>query len=274
MLKSRLLTAALLLPVVLVIVFVLGLPTFSLMVGLAVLLAAWEWASLAGLKTFAAKVRYLFMLALLMIALWALILRGWLSPVWILILSALWWGLVVIALLTYPKKASQWKDNVAVFCVMGVLALVPCWLALVTVRAHTQGVGLVAFLMVLNWGTDSAAYFSGRRFGRTPLAPNISPAKTREGLWGGLGCSIILSIISGFALSVSGMQWLSLLVLGLLVAISAVVGDLFESMLKRQSGVKDSGKLLPGHGGFLDRIDSLLASAPIFALSLALLGGF
>jgi len=149
--------------------------------------------------------------------------------------------------------------------------LVPAWASLVVIHGvDPQGPRLLLFLMVLIWVADSFAYFAGRRWGRTKLAPVISPGKTREGVYGAL---------AGAVLCGGGLVWLMpqgnpllLILFCLLIVLVSVVGDLFESLMKRQAGVKDSGSLLPGHGGMLDRIDSLTAAAPLFLLGLLLLG--
>jgi phosphatidate cytidylyltransferase len=124
------------------------------------------------------------------------------------------------------------------------------------------------FFFVLIWLADSAAYFSGKKFGRNKLAEQLSPGKTREGLWGALIATFILSLIGVLQFGLSPISSVYFIMLCLLTALISVVGDLYESLLKRNAGVKDSGFLIPGHGGVLDRIDSLLAAAPGFILGL------
>ena len=144
----------------------------------------------------------------------------------------------------------------------GVFVLPTAWLALVLL--HERGAMLFLFMFVLIWVADSAAYFTGKRFGKTKLAAALSPGKTREGLWGAL--------IAGAGFAVIGVVWLPVelqfaayfIMLCLICVLISVVGDLFESLLKRNAGVKDSGNILPGHGGLLDRVDSVLAAAPVF----------
>jgi phosphatidate cytidylyltransferase len=143
------------------------------------------------------------------------------------------------------------------------------------VQIHAlDGIGpaLLLFLMVLIWVVDSAAYFSGKRWGRVKLAPFISPGKTREGLYGALVGMVIFSLVLWYWGGMGRVGWFAILLLCMTTGLFSVVGDLFESLLKRQRGVKDSGHLLPGHGGVLDRIDSLTAASPIFLFGLMLLG--
>ena len=155
-------------------------------------------------------------------------------------------------------------DAMALRFVTGWLVLVPCWVALV--RLHDERPALVMFLLLLIWGADSAAYFAGRRFGRRKLASRVSPGKSWEGVLGGLAAVALLALASAL-LEGADMPWLALFVaLSLFVAAASVLGDLAESLFKRLADLKDSGTLIPGHGGVLDRIDSLTAAAPIFAL--------
>ncbi len=152
---------------------------------------------------------------------------------------------------------------------IGVLVLVAPWAALVDLhRVPDLGPGLVLFLMILIWTADSMAYFVGRRWGRAKLAPAVSPGKTRVGVYGAVAGAIVCGWVFAWLLSLSVSETLLVLLLCGLAALISVVGDLYESLLKRRRGVKDSSNLLPGHGGLLDRIDSLTAAAPLFALGM------
>jgi phosphatidate cytidylyltransferase len=156
---------------------------------------------------------------------------------------------------------------------MGVLVLVPSWYALTALRAQEQGLSMLLMLLMLVWGADIGAYVAGKSFGRNKLMPAVSPGKTREGLWGGLAVCALVG--AGFSL------WLELelpasvylVLLSVMTGLVSVLGDLLESLFKRERGIKDSGKLLPGHGGVLDRIDSLTAAAPVFLVGLYFLQG-
>ncbi len=125
--------------------------------------------------------------------------------------------------------------------------------------------------MMLVSVADTAAYFTGRRFGKVKLCPQISPNKTIAGVYGALASGAILSAIGGWLLHVRGLAWLALIALALVTVIASIIGDLFESLVKRQAGVKDSGTLFPGHGGMFDRLDGMFAALPVFALGKALL---
>ncbi|MCB1760121.1 MAG: phosphatidate cytidylyltransferase, partial [Gammaproteobacteria bacterium] len=147
----------------------------------------------------------------------------------------------------------------------------PAWISLLILHARYQdGPYLLLFLMILIWVADSCAYFAGRRWGRVKLAPLISPGKTREGVYGAMVGAAICGVLLHQLRPQTGPLYL-LVVLSVLVALISVIGDLFESVMKRQAGLKDSGALLPGHGGMLDRIDSLTAAAPLFLLGMLLL---
>ena len=269
MLGQRVRTALILIP--LVIASVLYLPTEALasVFALAVAIAAVEWAHLAGV---AQKSRcYLYALALLVI-LALLLVTGWVSR-WQLPMAAaasLWWLLVTLMLWRYRPGQSA-VAGTALKLLFGVIVLVPAWAALVALHGQAQGPLLVIYLMVLIWVADSAAYFSGRRWGQVKLAPAVSPGKTREGVYGALVGAALCGLLLGVAYP--GIAPLVALVLiSVVVALVSVVGDLLESLMKRQSGIKDSGQLLPGHGGMFDRIDSLTAAAPLFLFALLLAG--
>lgn len=150
---------------------------------------------------------------------------------------------------------------------MGVLVIVPAWAALSTLHAYGErGPVLTLILLMLVWLADIGAYFAGRQWGKAKLAPAISPGKTRAGVYGGLASSVLFAAIAG-ALFSHSLKWtLAFMMISLVAAMFSVAGDLLESLMKRQSGIKDSGNIIPGHGGVFDRIDSLVAAAPIFLI--------
>ncbi|MEM9056937.1 MAG: phosphatidate cytidylyltransferase, partial [Pseudomonadota bacterium] len=152
----------------------------------------------------------------------------------------------------------------------GLLVLVPAWVILVRVHAsEVLGPGWLLFVFAVVWAADTGAYFVGKAFGHSRLAPRVSPGKTWEGVGGGLGLAGIVAAVGAWAFGVPALPFIGICIATALVSI---VGDLTVSMFKRHAGVKDSGRLFPGHGGILDRIDSITAAAPVFALGLALLG--
>ena len=268
-LGQRVLTAFLLGPLVLVAVLWLPDPGFAAALGLVVLWAAWEWGQLGGLMRREHRVGYLALLGLLLLVLWAV---SGLRP-WLIGAGALWWILQTVQLARLrevPLRSGIQAGDLGA----GLLVLAAPWAALVELhRVDPQGPALVLFLMVLVWTADSLAYFVGRRFGRITLAPRISPGKTREGVYGALVGAVLWGLLYGWVRSLGLSGTLLAALLCVLTVLVSVVGDLYESLLKRGRGLKDSSHLLPGHGGLLDRVDSLTAAAPVFVLGLALTGG-
>jgi phosphatidate cytidylyltransferase len=263
MLKQRIITALILLPVALCGFFLLEGASFALFIGLVVTLGAWEWARLAGFTAQTARVGYGAAVAVLLFLMY--LLPG-LAP-WILVAAVLWWLLATFLVLTYPESSAHWSSTVCKL-VIGLLILLPAWQGLVLIKQWQLGNWLILAVMVLVWGADIGAYFSGRAFGKRKLAPKVSPGKSWEGVFGGLIACLVITVVVGAFRGWSGSQFLLGLLGTAVVVLISVVGDLTESMFKRQSGIKDSSNLLPGHGGVLDRIDSLTAAIPVFAVLL------
>ena len=156
--------------------------------------------------------------------------------------------------------------------VVGFLVLVPTWAAIVYIRELEQGPWLIVYMFLMVWGADTGAYFAGKRFGKRKLMPRVSPAKSWAGIGGATVTVLIISMLTQPYLHFSQDLSYGIYLLALILLFVSVVGDLTESMFKRQCGIKDSGSILPGHGGIMDRIDSLTAAAPVFALCLILIG--
>ncbi|AGA89563.1 CDP-diglyceride synthetase [Thioflavicoccus mobilis 8321] len=269
-LRQRAATAALLIPLTVAVVLWLPTPAFALCFAVVVLFGAWEWAALAGLAATRARTAYLIPIAAGMGLLWQTLGAGW-SP-WVLAGLSLWWWWVALTLprirVVEPLRGVTWR-----LLGSGSLVLLGPWLALVYLHGlGRNGPLLVLFLLVLIWIADSAAYFSGRRWGRVKLAPMLSPGKTWVGAYGALASALIWGLLLVWGLALSWDRALLALAVCVVSVAMSIVGDLYESLLKRRRGLKDSGRLLPGHGGMLDRIDSLTAAAPFFALGLTLLG--
>lgn len=260
MLKQRVVTAAILAPLVLAGLFSLSGGAFALLIGVVVLLSAWEWANLAGIERPALRLGYMLALALLMLAGWF---GGAAYAAWPLWLAAIGWLANLYWVARYPARSDQWRAP-AVRLAMGLWVLLPCWVGFIQLRE--SGVEWLLYVLLLVWLADTGAYFAGRRFGRRKLAPRVSPGKSWEGVYGGLVASALLALgfIAWTDIGRGEGAWL--VVATLMVTLVSVLGDLLESMLKRLRGLKDSGNLLPGHGGVLDRIDSLTAAVPLFAL--------
>jgi phosphatidate cytidylyltransferase len=268
-LRQRLITAFILAP--LTVGAVLFLPTVVVggLLALVISVGAWEWSALVHLQ--GVKWRLLYVIVVL------LLLAGsyYLSLVGVAVVGLVWWIGCTIVLKGWAYKSPSQASLLSMpipGLLAGILVLVPAWRATVGLHAlPLVGPAMVLFLFVLVWLADSAAYLVGRRFGHTPLAPALSPGKTWEGLYGALAVGSLFSLIGGGVFAFSGSIWWGFVGLGLVTLLASVVGDLLESLFKRLAAVKDSGHLLPGHGGVLDRVDSLTAAAPIFALGIWLL---
>ena len=267
MLKQRIITALVLLPFALGGFFGLDGGLFALFVGAVVSLGAWEWARLAGFAAQAQRVAYAAAVAALLLAFYLLPV---LAP-WVLLVGMVWWCLATWLVLGYPASSRYWAGAPSKLLI-GLLILLPAWQGLVLFKQWPQGNLLILAVMVLVWGADIGAYFSGKRFGKRKLAPQVSPGKSWEGVWGGLLATLLICAAVGFYRDWTFAELLLALAGTALIVLVSVVGDLTESMFKRQSGVKDSSNLLPGHGGVLDRIDSLTAAIPVFAVLLWLAG--
>ncbi|WP_421681983.1 phosphatidate cytidylyltransferase [Stutzerimonas urumqiensis] len=267
MLKLRVITALVLLPVALVGFFWLEGLAFALFFGAIIALGAWEWARLAGFVGQAARCGFAVAVAILLSILYTQ--PGWSTP--LVLLGALWWVLATALVMTYPASSRFWGGRFGSLAI-GLLILLPAWLALLTLKQRPNGNWLIVAVMALVWVADIGAYFFGRALGRRKLAPMVSPGKSWEGLLGGLVCSLIVTVIVGVNIGLSLPQLAASLAGAAIVVLLSVVGDLTESMFKRKAGVKDSSQLLPGHGGVLDRIDSLTAAVPVFAALLWLSG--
>ena len=272
MLKQRVITAIILTIVFLSALFGLSPVYFPLFVGAVVLIGAWEWANLSSCGAIWQRLLYVgFIGAILLAVCWAIGMctaadQGLNLPVVksLLIVACAWWALALLLVQGYPSSAILWGHPV-LRLLMGVLVLVPTWLALVYVRFQPQGAWLVVMIAAIVASADIGGYFTGRKFGKRKLAQAVSPGKTLEGFAGGLVSNLILGAIIAY---LSGSNICLLLAIVIPTSLFSVLGDLLESMVKRHAGVKDSGVILPGHGGILDRVDSITAAAPVFALAL------
>lgn len=267
MLKQRIITALWLAPLALLGFFALQGATFLAFIAFIVALAAWEWARLAGYDSQAQRIAYAIFVAITLLL--ANSNAMWLLPV--LCLALLWWLLATVMVVVFPRSIAYWSGNLGKR-VMGLVILIPAGLGLVVLKNQPQGNMLILSLMLLVWGADIGAYFFGRAFGKRKLAPRVSPGKSWAGFFGGLFTSLCIATGLAVYLQVPVEQLMLVLLCAAVVVLFSVVGDLTESMFKRQMGIKDSSQLLPGHGGVLDRIDSLTAAAPVFALLLLLSG--
>ena len=264
MLLTRILTAIVLVAVLAIVLLWLPSSLAAGALGVLTLAGAWEWAAFAGLTRPPERVAYVAACLVVMCVLW--VLAGSPAGFNAVMGGALaWWCVAFLWVVLAPRHGAPWLAGLA-----GILALAPMWVAMTRLfDVGETGHELVIFALVIAWAADVGAYFVGRRFGRTRLAPWVSPNKTWEGALGGLA--------TGFLAGLAAQAWFgfaagAFLPLCVAVILASIVGDLTESMFKRQRGIKDSGRVLPGHGGVLDRIDSLTAAVPVLTLGLAWIG--
>lgn len=279
MFKQRVITALILAPLALWAVFYLPLTGFALVISSAFLLGAWEWSGFCQLPQRRIRAGYVVLTALLMLAFYlASPLNTALFDNHLLFstlgLGVLWWVVAIVLVLSFPNSQRFWANSHWRRALMGWCTLLPAWAALLYIRGlhHEEsefyGAWLICSLLALVWAADIGGYLIGKPFGKTKLLPKVSPGKTLEGLLGGM--TFVLLVLSALLLWLDRegpfYHWY---IAAIVLTILSVFGDLSESMFKRVAGKKDSGVFLPGHGGILDRIDSLTATAPVYALLLA-----
>jgi phosphatidate cytidylyltransferase len=277
MLRQRIVTALIMAGLLLAAIALLPVSGLAAVFGILIGLGAWEWSRLAGWQKPLARSAYVLVVLAALTAVYLYCkLDEQPSPEQVqpvLGLACLWWSFAMLWVKGYPGSAVMWRTT-AMRSLMGLLMLVPAWMAAVYLLSFPRG-GLLLVVMVAMVATaDIGAYFTGKRFGKHKLAVSVSPAKTWEGFWGGVFFASVLAVLLWSLLpdQAAHIGIGSVLAVTLTTALASVVGDLTVSMVKRESGVKDSGSLLPGHGGVLDRLDSLCSAAPVFALGLLMVG--
>ncbi len=265
MLKQRVTTAVILVAVLLGVMLGLHYIATVWLVTVLVLVGAWEWAAFFGKGSNGARAAFTIVVALALVASLYFYAR---SPDFVglmMTVAMAWWLVAFLWVCLAPTRVHPASAALA-----GVFSLVPCWLALVYLILATRGTHWVLFTLTLVWAADTGAFFAGRWLGRVPLAPRVSPKKTWEGAFGGILTSGLVAWIAATYLSayLSIVDVWPFVTTCVAAAALSIVGDLTESMLKRAKGLKDSGSVFPGHGGMLDRIDSVTAAAPalVFAL--------
>jgi len=257
--RLRIVTAIIALAVLGVVLFAVPEMVVRAIIGLLMLAGAWEWSGFLGRTGLVGRLSYVVMIAAMLVS---LTLYFPMYTEQILLIGLVWWFIALIWTFFYPTRIP-----IAVRWLCGILVLVPLYAALILL--YTVDPMILLFAMMIVWVADSGAYFVGKAIGRVKLAPQISPGKTWEGVIGGLIAVVLLTLARSYWVDTN----LSVLVpFCLAVATLSIVGDLTVSMFKRAVGVKDSGKLFPGHGGVLDRIDSIAAAAPLFAFGLSWVG--
>jgi phosphatidate cytidylyltransferase len=261
---KRVVTAAVLIAALLIVVLLLPAKATIVALTLVVLAGAWEWSAFLKLSRLWQRLLYVAVVAVLLPLVWSYTERTDGLRV-VLQVAVAWWVVALGWVMFAPRLVSAPAAAIA-----GVLALVPAWIALARLRGESQvGAEWVLFALILVQVADIGAFFVGRRFGRRRLAPSVSPGKTWEGVIGGFVASAIVAIVGSSRFGIPLLQFLPLC---LAVVAFSIVGDLTESLLKRFAGLKDSGRLFPGHGGVMDRIDSITGAAPVLFFGLLLIG--
>lgn len=280
MLKQRLATASVLIPLALAAIFLLPIYWFAWVTAIVIVMAAWEWSPIMGVHRIAGRLLYCAIIAGL------IGITGWFIPIdqiwsakglsaaylYPVIIGCVWWLASLLLICQFPKSRWLWAKSRGFVGLFGVFMLVPAWAALMGLRTlnynfdSQYGAWVVLFIFSLVWAADVGAYFSGKKFGKHKLMQEVSPSKTKEGFLGGLALALVVMIAVAIHVEIPRDKLVAFFLLSILTSVFSVVGDLNESMFKRCVGIKDSGSLLPGHGGLLDRIDSLTSALPVFLL--------
>ena len=275
MLKQRLITAFILAAFIIWSILGLSSEIFSIILAVFVVIGGWEWTRMVN---FSSPVKRLFFMVALILSIFltAYLDKTELSITHeILTVAVIWWVICGYIIINNIKIFVLSTRNLLMGTFTGLLVLLPPWFALSLVHAsENYGPYYVIYILVLIGFADAGAYFTGRKWGSNKLAPEISPGKTWEGIWGAAVVVMLTAIASGYLLMGTDVEIKTLMffmLLSLVTFVFTVFGDLFESMMKRQAGLKDSGNILPGHGGILDRIDSITAAAPVFVAGLLIL---
>ena len=270
MLKHRIITAAILIPLVVAVIFLLDAKWFSILFAVFVAIGACEWAALCKLN---GKYRYFYSLFSV------LILAGlyWLNNAnvfsAIVLSGVVYWGFAIFLVVSYQKQRNLLPKSILALLVIGLLLLIPMWSSLTMLKAYSAGGSqLLMFLLLLIWSADSGAYFAGKRWGKRKLADRVSPGKTWEGIIAGVLAGIVITVAYVIVSNKELLHGLVFIGLAIVTVLISIIGDLMESLVKREANIKDSGSILPGHGGVLDRIDSLTAAGPVFVVGLLSMG--
>ena len=250
---------------------------FAHMMTVTMMLVSWEWSTLAGLRVTWQKLFFVAGIFVMLVIMYPFL--GILTDakdlitervVFVLCLGSLFWFLSFFVLLGYPANLALWNDPIKI-SLSGFIAIVPAWCGLVQLKYLGNSGEFLLMVVVLVAVADIGAYFFGRSFGEAKLAKELSPNKTWAGVWGGVGSTMVVYfpliwVFNEVIIKISYLQSVVLFILALIIVFLSIVGDLLESMFKRNQNIKDSGTLLPGHGGILDRVDGLVAAVPIFTL--------
>ena len=271
MLKQRLMTAAILIPLVVLGILKLDTSQLQWFISLVSALAAWEWLSIIGIHDIAKRVTWVISLFL------SLIVSLYLPVTLLMVVALVLWLMATRLILKYGHQGLSEsltslfrQTRFGIACTIVLLTLF--WISVLILHQTPLGPEQLLYVLVSVWLADTGGYFAGKKWGKTPLAKAVSPNKTWQGVWGAFALTSVWALIA-YGLDINGeLSLLVWLLLTLFTVMISIVGDLFESLFKRSYNVKDSGNLLPGHGGILDRIDSLIAAVPVFVAGLVMLG--
>lgn len=273
--KQRIITALILAPLVILGIFKLSLAMFIVAIAAIMLIGYWEWTQFVETKSrFTALIPAIALsaLSLAFIPFDASSLNLVLEPHYLVLgIGCVWWVAASSLAITYPKSSALWQHSSLLRHAFGVLTLLPFFWSVILLRAEGidndayHGAKLVLYVCFIVWAADSGAYFAGKSMGKRKMAPNVSPNKTIEGLIGGIITALLVGWGTSVWFDIEFSSPLTMIAITLVTVVISVLGDLVESMFKRVSGIKDSSNIIPGHGGVLDRIDSLTAAFPVFA---------
>lgn len=270
MLKYRLLTALLLGPLILWGIYALAEVYFAVFALILVSIGAWEWSVFAGWTR--PIQRSLFFVINVGLFITVLLFLSFEISLLIIAASLLWWLICIPLLLSFPFQKNNFINDKVVKSFIGIILLLSTLLSMILIRNNPDyGPQFVLYLILIIWFADSGAYFAGRALGKNKLLPKVSPGKTWEGVAGAVAVTLIVSVISVNILAVPSSHSVIFILLTFVTVIYSIVGDLSESMFKRMVNIKDSGHILPGHGGILDRIDSMMSAFPVFFAGLWLM---
>ncbi|WP_428772133.1 phosphatidate cytidylyltransferase [Vibrio sp.] len=274
--KQRIITALILAPLVILAIFELPMAWFSATLAMVTLLGFWEWTQFVDSQSRLLALLPAVLVGALSVALMSLdtAAETLVQPGhWIvLLIGAAWWAISSLLAISYPKSSQYWQHSKLLKQLFGLLTLLPFFWSVLLLRAEGfdsdpyHGAKLVLFVCLIVWAADSGAYFAGKTLGKRKMAPQVSPNKTIEGLIGGVIAAILVALLFADWFNIHFSSSLVMIISTLITVVVSVMGDLVESMFKRESGIKDSSNIIPGHGGVLDRIDSLTAAFPVFTL--------
>ncbi len=264
MLKQRIIMGCILIPLALLGIYYLPLLGFQLVLGIIALGCGWEWTHLMKMHALWERILFLVLIGLFCFAV------TWVAMGYYLYAMLIGMAILIYFIHRFQTQKGQFQLKEVWWYVIGLFTIVTFWYSLCIIRFKVGGSDQLLFLLLIVWAADIGAFFVGRKFGKTTLCTFVSPKKNWEGVKGGAVCVFMVTLIEGIFYKTNFPHFLLMVFINMVTFIVAVYGDLFESMMKRMADVKDSGSLIPGHGGLLDRLDSLFFAAPWYATALLL----